>query len=71
MPTETKVRKRGQMTAAAEETQDEVTMVVARDLLGELVNKAKLMGTRTVLSRNGKRVAAIVPIADYERLTAA
>jgi prevent-host-death family protein len=51
-------------------TSDEVTMVVARDLLGDIVSRARLMGTRTILSRNGKRVAAIVPIADYERLTA-
>ena len=62
-------RKQGDAPESA--PKDEVTMVVARDLLGELVNKARLLGTRTVLSRNGKRVAAIVPMGDYERLAGA
>jgi prevent-host-death family protein len=50
---------------------DEVTMVAARDFLGDLVDKARLLGTRTILSKNGKRAAAIVSMEDYERLTAA
>lgn len=57
--------------SATESDDEELTMVVARDLLGDIVTKARLMGARTVLTRNGKRVAAIVPLADYNRLIGA
>lgn len=63
-------RKHDQADAEPEKADDTVTMVTARDLLGDLVNRARLMGARTVLTRNGKEVAAIIPIADYRRLVA-
>lgn len=47
-----------------------VTAVEARDLFGDLLSKARLMNARTVITKNGKPVAAIVPIRDYERLVA-
>jgi prevent-host-death family protein len=71
MPQHDSERKHEDAATAPSEADNQVTMVVARDLLGDLVNRARLMGTRTILSRNGKPVAAIVPIADYEKLTAA
>lgn len=49
----------------------EVTSTVARDLFGDIIAKARLLEQRTVITRNGKAVAAIIPIVDYERLTAA
>lgn len=70
MPQLKGARKKTSPAVTPADATDEVTMVRARDVLGDLVNRARLVGTRTVLSRNGKRVAAIVPIADFDRLTA-
>ena len=40
----------------------------ARDLLGSLVNRVSLRGERVVINRNGKNIAAIVPMEDLELL---
>ena len=38
----------------------------AREELGMLVNRVSLRGERVLLNRNGKAVAAIVPLEDLE-----
>jgi prevent-host-death family protein len=46
----------------------------ARSGFSEIVNNAAFGGKRTVISRNGKQVAAVIPIEDLrllERLTEA
>ena len=43
----------------------------ARDELGSIVNRAALEGERTVLTRHGLPAAAVVSIADLERLEGA
>jgi prevent-host-death family protein len=46
----------------------------ARSGFSEIVNSAAFGGKRTVISRNGKQVAAVIPIEDLhllERLTEA
>jgi antitoxin Phd len=40
----------------------------ARDRLAEVVNEAAYTGTVTYISRRGRRLAAIVPAEDAERL---
>lgn len=40
----------------------------ARDELGAIVNRAALDGERTVLTRHGLPAAAVVSIADLEKL---
>lgn len=40
----------------------------ARGQLGTLVNRVSLRGERVLLNRNGKAVAAIVPLEDLELL---
>jgi prevent-host-death family protein len=42
----------------------------ARDTLAEIVNRVAYQGERVVLRRHGKPVAALVPAADLERLSA-
>jgi prevent-host-death family protein len=48
-----------------------VSVSEAGDRLGDLVNRAWYLGERTVILRRGEPAAAIVPMSDYERLTAA
>jgi prevent-host-death family protein len=43
---------------------------VARGSFSDLVNEVFAFGERIVLERHGKPVAAIVPVADLERLEA-
>lgn len=43
----------------------------ARDELGAIVNRAALEGERTVLTRHGLPAAAVVSIADLEKLEGA
>ena len=38
----------------------------ARDELGNLVNRVSLRGERVLINRNGKSVAAVVPVEDLE-----
>lgn len=46
----------------------EVGADVARRDLTELMGSAAFGGKRFVLTRNGKRVAALIPMSDLERL---
>ncbi len=46
-------------------------MTEARDQLGQLVNRAEYNGERMVLTRNGRAVAAIVPMEVLRNLEAA
>ncbi|TQE43300.1 MULTISPECIES: type II toxin-antitoxin system prevent-host-death family antitoxin [Corynebacterium] len=39
-----------------------------RDELGVTIDESRFTGKRTIVTRNGKRVAAIVPVSDLERL---
>lgn len=41
----------------------------ARTALTDLINRAQYQGTRTVITRHGRPVAAIISIADLEMLT--
>lgn len=45
----------------------EITASDARDRLGELIDRA-LAGERVVISRNGRRIAALISLRDAERL---
>ena len=47
-----------------------VSTVSARGRLAEMLNRAAYGKERVVLTRRGKRLAAIVPIEDIERLEA-
>lgn len=55
------------MTAKASST---VSLVSLRNSLGEVVSRANFAHERTLVSKNGKTVAAVVPIEDLERLEA-
>ncbi len=46
-------------------------MTEARDRLGQLVNRAEYNDERVVLTRNGRAVAAIVPVDVLRELEAA
>ena len=46
----------------------EYTTAEAREKLSELINRAAFGGERLTLTRRGKALAAIVPIADVELL---
>lgn len=48
----------------------EMSTAEARKNLAELVNRAAYTGERTVVTRHGKPVAALVPVADLELLSA-
>jgi prevent-host-death family protein len=52
------------------DTMEGVGVNRARDILGELVNRAGYGGERIPLTRNGKQVAALVSMKDVERLRA-
>jgi prevent-host-death family protein len=55
--------------AGAEEVMmDQVAITDARDDLAEVVNRVTYRGDRVVLTRRGKRLVAVVPIADLELL---
>ena len=47
---------------------EQVAITDARDDLAEVVNRVTYRGERVVLTRRGKRVVAVVPIADLELL---
>jgi len=49
----------------------EIGVTEARDQLGELVNRAAYSDERIVLTRHGRAVAALVPIAVLHDLEAA
>jgi prevent-host-death family protein len=46
----------------------EVSIRTARRRLADLVNRATYRGERTVLARDGRRVAAVVPMSDLRTL---
>ena len=46
----------------------EVSTAEARARFAELINRATYAGERVILTRRGKALAAIVPIADVELL---
>ncbi len=48
----------------------EVGADAARDTLTDLMDRAAIAGERFVLTRNGKRRAALVPVEDLDRLEA-
>lgn len=58
------------MTAATPLPGDEGELGItdARDRLADIVNEAQYTGSVTYITRRGRRVAAIVPAADAERL---
>ncbi len=60
------------MTASEAErkNEQEVGADTARDTLTDLMDRAALRGERTVVTRNGKPRAAIVPISDLDILRA-
>ncbi|HJG42749.1 type II toxin-antitoxin system prevent-host-death family antitoxin [Corynebacterium phoceense] len=39
-----------------------------RDEVGVIIDESRFTGKRTIVTRNGKRLAAIVPVSDLERL---
>jgi len=49
----------------------ELPISAARDHLGEIVSKAEHAQERTVLTRHGKAVAAVISIEDLRELEAA
>src|SRR6266545_3572043 len=49
-------------------TVEQVAITDARDDLAEVVNRVTYRGERVVLTRRGKRVVAVVPLADLELL---
>lgn len=51
-------------------TPDGIGIIRAREILGDLVNRAGFGNERIVVLRNGKRVAALVGMRDLERLQA-
>jgi prevent-host-death family protein len=50
-----------------EETQDQLSVRDARARFAEVVSRAE-GGTPTVITRNGRAIAAVVPIEDYNAL---
>ena len=46
----------------------EVAIRAARRRFADLVNRVSYRGERTVLTRNGKRLAAVVPLRDLRKL---
>jgi prevent-host-death family protein len=50
-----------------EETQSQLSIRDARSHLAQVVSRAE-GGTPTVLTRNGRAIAAVVPIEDYNAL---
>lgn len=50
---------------------EEVPLVRARDILGDLVDRALFDGRATLITRRGRAAAALIPISEYEKLTAA
>jgi len=51
-----------------EEASGDLGITDARDRLADVVNEAAYAGTVTYITRRGRRVAAIVPAGDAERL---
>lgn len=49
---------------------DGISIVEAREKLGDLVNRAALLSERVYVTKHGKRVAALVPVEDAELLEA-
>ena len=45
-----------------------MTASKARESFSDTVNRVRYRGERIVLERRGKPIAAIVPVADFERL---
>ena len=49
---------------------DAIPLSDARDILGDLVNRAAYAGERVVIERRGKPAAVLVPVSDLEALEA-
>ncbi len=49
---------------------DEISIEEARPKLGELVDRARLAGQATVITRHGKPAAVIVPVGWHEEAEA-
>ena len=45
---------------------DEVSLHRARDTIGEIVDRARLSGTPTMITRQGKAAAVVVSVPWYE-----
>ena len=45
-----------------------VGIIRAREILGDLVNRAGFGNERVLLTRNGKQIAALIGLRDLERL---
>lgn len=56
--------------AGSRKLSDGVSIVEAREKLGDLVNRAALLSERVYVTKHGKRVAALVPVEDAELLEA-
>lgn len=63
-------RQTRQQDEAPSSDTKEMTIVRARDVLGEVVDEALYAGKRTIITRRGRPSAAVVSMADYDRLTA-
>lgn len=56
--------------ATRKELSPEVRAEDAKRTLGALLSRAEFAGERIPITRHGKRVAALVPLEDLERLIA-
>jgi prevent-host-death family protein len=48
---------------------EEASIETARKALGEIIDKARLAGANTVLTRQGKPAAVVVPLEWFERVS--
>jgi prevent-host-death family protein len=64
-------RTRRQKEPSPTSSAAEMTIVRARDVLGEVVDEALYAGKRTIITRRGRPSAAVVSMADYNRLKSA
>ena len=56
--------------ATEDEASGEVTTTEFRDRAAEVINQAAYGKRRTLITRHGKALAAVVPVEDLERLEA-
>jgi prevent-host-death family protein len=68
MPDETMVKQDSEVDEG--ESSEGVGIVRARDVLGDLVNRAGYANERIVITKHGKPAAALVSMGDLERLRA-
>jgi prevent-host-death family protein len=69
MSDRTDERKQEEIRAAAAPAV--ATLVRARDVLGEIVDRAAFDGQPTVITRRGRGAAVVISMRDFARLTAA